>query len=47
MAWVSKWQLGFAERWLGFGFHSGDREIREEGREKKLEGGDFFFGYIF
>ena len=30
--------------WLGFGFvHSGERETGEEGRERKLERGDFFF----
>jgi len=39
---VARW------RWFGFGFvHGGKREIGEEGREKKLERGDYLFGHIF
>ena len=35
-------------RWFGFRFvHGGKRETGEEGRENKLERGDYFFGYIF
>ena len=30
--------------WLGFGFvHGGEREMGEEGRERELERGDYFF----
>ena len=41
---VARWRV-----WLGFGFvHGGEREMGEEGKEKKkLERGDYFFGYIF
>ena len=40
---VARWS-----RWLGFGFvHGGERERDGGGREKKLEIGDYFFGYIF
>ena len=36
-------------RWLGFGFvHGGERERYERKEErKKLERGDYVFGYIF
>ena len=34
--------------WLGFRFvHNGERETGEEGRERKLETGDFFFWVIY
>ena len=40
---VARWRV-----WLGFGFvHGGERETGEEGRERKLEIEDYFFGYIF